>query len=230
MSRVERDYYMAGPFSATSALASAEEGVSALMGAARASSSALFKSAGQASAEEEKGPLIGGAPERSASQSALGALGLEEGFGALAEGSTSTINALKNRMALAPPPPPPPPPCGACGRLVARTCGPYCPALPQLSYRQRLVGFVLCFCAGMFLSLTSLTSFTSLVLGNPKPFATKYSLGNCLSIGNSSIHRFIRRSSHMAAIIRERAGEHHHRRRVRLPRRPRAPVRFYVRA
>ena len=61
-----------------------------------------------------------------------------------------------------------------------------CSCCPALTYQQRLVGFVMCFAAGMVLSLTSLFSFTSLLLGNPTPFALKYTLGNLLAMGASS--------------------------------------------
>ena len=37
----------------------------------------------------------------------------------------------------------------------------------------------------MFLSLTSMVSLTSLMLGNPMPFAIKYTVGNLLSISAS---------------------------------------------
>ena len=37
--------------------------------------------------------------------------------------------------------------------------------------------------AGLLLSLSSLLSFTQLMLGNPLPFAFKYTAGNLLSLG-----------------------------------------------
>jgi len=46
--------------------------------------------------------------------------------------------------------------------------------LPTLSYRQRLLGCAFCFAAGLVLLATSLFSLTSLLLGNPGPFAVKY--------------------------------------------------------
>lgn len=57
------------------------------------------------------------------------------------------------------------PPKTALGRLCAR-----CPAL---TYKQRLVGAVACMAVGWLLSLSSLLSFTRLLLGNPLPFAYK---------------------------------------------------------
>ena len=53
---------------------------------------------------------------------------------------------------------------------------------PQLTFRQRLFGFALCFCVGVTLSVTSLFSFSQLLLGHPTPFAIKYSVGNALSL------------------------------------------------
>eukprot|EP00964_Phaeocystis_antarctica_P014451 scaffold7957_cov55-Phaeocystis_antarctica.AAC.4 len=40
-----------------------------------------------------------------------------------------------------------------------------------------------CMLAGLLLSLSSLLSFTQLMLGNPLPFAFKYTAGNLLSLG-----------------------------------------------
>ena len=51
-----------------------------------------------------------------------------------------------------------------------------CRGCPALSYRQRLAGVACCMLAGTLLSLLSLLSFTQLMLGNPLPFALKYSL------------------------------------------------------
>jgi hypothetical protein len=53
---------------------------------------------------------------------------------------------------------------------------------PDLSYSTRLSGFAFCFILGNLLSLFSLTSFSSLLLGNPFPFAFKYTVGNVLSL------------------------------------------------
>ena len=58
-----------------------------------------------------------------------------------------------------------------------------CPCCPALSYTQRLYGCAGCVVLGTFLSLTSLGSLAQLILGNPIPFATKYTLGNLLSLG-----------------------------------------------
>lgn len=74
------------------------------------------------------------------------------------------------------PEPPPDPACALCNR--------YCPC-PKLSYSTRLMGFAVCFLLGFILSLSSLMSFTQLLLGNPRPFATKYTLGNAISIASS---------------------------------------------
>ena len=57
---------------------------------------------------------------------------------------------------------------------------------PALSYRQRVIGCVSCLLLGTLLSLFSLGSLAQLVLGNPAPFAIKYTIGNLLSLGASS--------------------------------------------
>eukprot|EP00316_Scyphosphaera_apsteinii_P015671 CAMPEP_0119301070 /NCGR_PEP_ID=MMETSP1333-20130426/2916_1 /TAXON_ID=418940 /ORGANISM="Scyphosphaera apsteinii, Strain RCC1455" /LENGTH=400 /DNA_ID=CAMNT_0007303043 /DNA_START=119 /DNA_END=1321 /DNA_ORIENTATION=- len=63
--------------------------------------------------------------------------------------------------------------------LVGRIC--YC--CPTLSYKQRLIGCFSCVAMGFLLSLLSFSSFTRLLLGNPAPFAFKYTIGNLLSLG-----------------------------------------------
>ena len=64
--------------------------------------------------------------------------------------------------------------------------GRLCHCCPALTYKQRLMGAVACMLLGMLLSLTSLLSFTKLILGNPVPFAFKYTAGNILSLGATS--------------------------------------------
>ena len=61
-----------------------------------------------------------------------------------------------------------------------------CACCPSLTYRQRLLGFVVCFVFGGLLSLSALNSLPSLLLGNPAPFAFKYTLGNLLSLSSSA--------------------------------------------
>mmetsp|Transcript_11451 Transcript_11451/g.29774 ORF Transcript_11451/g.29774 Transcript_11451/m.29774 type:complete len:229 (+) Transcript_11451:62-748(+) len=62
------------------------------------------------------------------------------------------------------------------------------PLIPILARRvtatrpQRFWGFAACFCAGVLLSITSMFSFTKLVLGQPRDFAIKYTLGNIIAI------------------------------------------------
>lgn len=65
-------------------------------------------------------------------------------------------------------------------------CAALCRCCPALSYQQRMVGFVCCFALGGLLSLSALSSLGGIFLGNPAPFAVKYTLGNLLSIGSSS--------------------------------------------
>ena len=61
-----------------------------------------------------------------------------------------------------------------------------CRCCPTLTYRQRLLGFAVCFIFGGLLSLSALNSLPSLLIGNPAPFAFKYTFGNLLSICSSS--------------------------------------------
>ena len=103
-------------------------------------------------ADEERASLLGAGGTTSYERAAAAAQGLKSW------GST--------RLGLAAAPPPPPPP-GCC---------------PELSYTTRLTGFAFCFVLGCLLSLTSMGSFPRLLLGNPLPFAFKYTLGNILSI------------------------------------------------
>ena len=102
--------------------------------------------------EEERAGLLGEGEREASSFSA------SEQFSNLKE-------QAKSRLGLGPREPPPPP--GCC---------------PELSYTQRLIGFTFCFLLGCLLSITSLGSFTGVILGNPVPFAFKYSLGNLLSL------------------------------------------------
>jgi len=64
--------------------------------------------------------------------------------------------------------------------------GRACACLPALSYKQRLLGSIVCFVFGVILSLSALNSLPSLLLGNAAPFAFKYTFGNLLSIGSST--------------------------------------------
>ena len=69
------------------------------------------------------------------------------------------------------------------GRLE-RVCDAMCGCFPALGYSTRLAGFVFCFALGLLLSLASLTSFASVLVGNPGPFAFKYTVGNVLSMSS----------------------------------------------
>ena len=48
------------------------------------------------------------------------------------------------------------------------------------------MGFLGCFAIGLALSLSSMLSFPQLLLGDPSPFAWKYSVGNVLSLISSA--------------------------------------------
>ncbi len=64
--------------------------------------------------------------------------------------------------------------------------GKLCAFCPALTYRQRLIGAISCLVLGTLLSLFSLGSIAQLILGNPLPFAFKYTLGNVLSLSATS--------------------------------------------
>jgi len=92
----------------------------------------------------------------------------EEQQSLLGDSAASSARDYTQRAARAlglKPSPPPPPGC-----------------LPELSYSTRLAGFAFCFILGTLLSLTSMSSFAGVLLGNPLPFAFKYTVGNLLSL------------------------------------------------
>ncbi|KAL1502976.1 hypothetical protein AB1Y20_011047 [Prymnesium parvum] len=64
--------------------------------------------------------------------------------------------------------------------------GRACACCPALTFKQRLAGALACLAIGTLLSLFSLGSVAKLLLGNPLPFALKYTIGNLLSLGASS--------------------------------------------
>ena len=47
-----------------------------------------------------------------------------------------------------------------------------------------MIGFAGCVISGLFLNLCSMVRLTELMLGNPKPFAVCFTLGNMLSMGS----------------------------------------------
>ena len=57
---------------------------------------------------------------------------------------------------------------------------------PELSWEERMMGFFGCWAIGFALSLSSVLSFPMLLLGDPAPFAWKYSIGNILGIASST--------------------------------------------
>eukprot|EP00286_Rhodomonas_abbreviata_P016910 CAMPEP_0181320442 /NCGR_PEP_ID=MMETSP1101-20121128/18127_1 /TAXON_ID=46948 /ORGANISM="Rhodomonas abbreviata, Strain Caron Lab Isolate" /LENGTH=154 /DNA_ID=CAMNT_0023428149 /DNA_START=160 /DNA_END=621 /DNA_ORIENTATION=- len=56
----------------------------------------------------------------------------------------------------------------------------------SLTYEERIIGFIGCVGAGLFLNCFSLVRLTELLLGNPTPFAVCFTLGNLLSLGSMS--------------------------------------------
>ena len=57
---------------------------------------------------------------------------------------------------------------------------------PELSWEERVMGFFGCWAIGFALSLSSVLSFPMLLLGDPAPFAWKYSVGNVLGLASST--------------------------------------------
>jgi hypothetical protein len=95
----------------------------------------------------------------------------EEQQSLLGGGPSAVKEAVKARLGLAPAQPAPTP--TRLQRLL------HC--IPELSYTTRLAGFSFCFIIGWLLTLTSISALGSLLLGNPLPFAFKYTVGNVLS-------------------------------------------------
>ena len=53
---------------------------------------------------------------------------------------------------------------------------------PELTYKERLIGFGCCYALGILISLSSFGSFGELLAGDPTRFAILYSLGNATSL------------------------------------------------
>lgn len=53
---------------------------------------------------------------------------------------------------------------------------------PQLSYRERLTGFVICFAVGTLIQFLSMGSLFGLFLGRTSKFGILYTLGNIVSL------------------------------------------------
>lgn len=58
----------------------------------------------------------------------------------------------------------------------------YC---PKMTFRQRVMGFGICFTCGYLMTFMSFRLFIKLVEGNPAPFVFLYSSGNILSLMSS---------------------------------------------
>ena len=67
----------------------------------------------------------------------------------------------------------------ADGRPLHLRCFPTC------DWETRVMGFLSCFAIGLALSLSSLFSFPLILVGDPGPFAWKYSIGNLVSLASS---------------------------------------------
>ena len=109
-----------------------------------------------------------------------------DGLRTAAAASTSGMDRLKSATADAK---------GRCGEAISAAAAVSGVGVPgvkkekqcfELTYRQRLVGCAACLLAGTLLSIFSLGSIAALIVGNPGPFAFKYTLGNLLSLGAAS--------------------------------------------
>mmetsp|Transcript_33991 Transcript_33991/g.109111 ORF Transcript_33991/g.109111 Transcript_33991/m.109111 type:complete len:180 (+) Transcript_33991:329-868(+) len=60
-----------------------------------------------------------------------------------------------------------------------------CDFCPKLTYKQRLIGFAVCFGVGMLLEFGSFLRIIELIQGKPGPFAIMYSVGNIVAICGS---------------------------------------------
>ena len=79
-----------------------------------------------------------------------------------------------------------PAPTGARTRAHAHmhTRGARAQQLTRAALQERIIGFAGCVISGLFLNLFSMVRLTELMLGNPKPFAVCFTLGNMLSMGS----------------------------------------------
>ena len=109
-----------------------------------------------------------------------------DGFRTAAAASSSGMDRLKSVTADAK---------GRCGEAISAAAAVSGVGVPgvkkekqcfELTYRQRLIGCAACLLAGTLLSIFSLGSIAALIVGNPGPFAFKYTLGNLLSLGAAS--------------------------------------------
>ena len=53
---------------------------------------------------------------------------------------------------------------------------------PSLTMFERIVGTIVCFCLGTLVNVLAMMKIPRLLLGDPKPFAAAYTLGNLLSL------------------------------------------------
>ena len=53
---------------------------------------------------------------------------------------------------------------------------------PSLTYKERLIGFAVCFVVGFLIELLSMGSLIGLFLGNSYKFGILFTLGNVLSV------------------------------------------------
>merc|ERR1712150_62970 len=56
---------------------------------------------------------------------------------------------------------------------------------PRLSWRKRLLGWLICFVLGLLLQVASFGALTQALLGHPGRFATNYTIGNLVSLAGT---------------------------------------------
>lgn len=64
-------------------------------------------------------------------------------------------------------------------------CGGLCGYLPQMTWRERLLGCATCMIAGYLLSFGSFFRIKDLLLGNPIPFVMNATVGNLIALAGS---------------------------------------------
>ena len=57
---------------------------------------------------------------------------------------------------------------------------------PSLSIRQRIIGWIICYVIGVFLTFLSFGSLAQVILGRPKRFALLYTTGNLIALASTS--------------------------------------------
>ena len=59
------------------------------------------------------------------------------------------------------------------------------PLIPKLTWSQRMIGWIICYILGTFLTLFSFKGWSDLKIGKPATFATLFTLGNIITLASS---------------------------------------------